>query len=140
MRDIRPSLADYRKGAFYVIGEDGDEEHANATDLIYGGILNFCGCGDADASLVFVMRGLEIIDAATAPHPGQSSTDAYTEWKRRSMDHFGSEGASGFFFHWCDREGLSDHGGSIPGWLSEDGKRLLALLGEWASEGAAQAP
>lgn len=41
---------------------------------------------------------------------------------------FGSDGAAYFMYYWMDKEGLTDHGGSVPGWLSTRGRSVLHEL------------
>ena len=32
--------------------------------------------------------------------------------------------------YWCDAQGLTEHGGCVPGWLSKKGEKVLADLRE----------
>lgn len=44
---------------------------------------------------------------------------------------FGSGGAAMFFYYFLDTKDLTDHGGSVPGWLNEKGDALLDELTEF---------
>lgn len=102
-------------------------------DLLQVGILGFCACGNPDDNLVYVLGALELI-SEDRPNFG-ASMDEWSKWsaahKARELSHFGSEEAASFFYYWADKEGLTEHGGSIPGWLDESGVELLANLREW---------
>lgn len=95
-------------------------------------ILNFCGCG-LGTDFDYIMGGLAFInqDGDKAPKWPQER-DAYDAWWFRRQDkeiaHFGNEAAAQFFYKWADQQGLAEHGGSVPGWLTEDGKKLLSLM------------
>lgn len=112
--------------------EDGFEDaegcwHEDAGSLLQTGILKFCGCGVPEGNLDYIRGGLELI---AEPHPAHHGDwDAW--WKDREarvLAHFGNERAKYFFYYWADKEGLTEHGGSVPGWLTDKGKDLLHML------------
>lgn len=78
------------------------------------GILKFCGCGDPDENLEYILKCLKEIEA---------------------KDPVSDNGPAGLFFcYWADKEGLTEHGGSIySGCLSDKGKELLKDI-EWCLE------
>lgn len=125
---MRKTLAEYAK-------QDGYEDeqgcwHEDAESLLQTGILGFCGCGRGEDSLLYVLRGLELID-----EKGPDARDKWDAWyaghRARMDEHFKTSGAKYFFFYWCDKEGLTEHDGSVPGWLDDKGLNLLAMLREW---------
>jgi hypothetical protein len=97
--------------------------------------LGFCGCGCPEDAFAYVLGGLRLIHN---PPPLPDPRDSGEEF-RAAVDarfaayavHHGSDGAMYFFWYWCDAEGLTDHGSSVPGWLTEKGERLLAMLERW---------
>ena len=104
--------------------KDDDGAHHGAVDsLLQSGILGFCMCGDPDENLDFIRAGLEHIDRYT--------TQPYEDWNRDKLALFGNDGIARFFWYWADKEGLTDHGSSVPGWLEPNGRELLALLREY---------
>ncbi len=114
--------------------EDSDGlYHEDATDLIQCGLLGLCGCGGPEDNLSYILAGLALIDEQIPDLKG-----ALDEWweghKARIADHFKSPEGEYFFYYWADKEGLTDHGGSVPGWLTDKGRALLSLLREWESE------
>lgn len=112
---MRKSLKEYAKDRGYE-DEDGFY-YPDAAGLLAVGLLNLCGCGDPESTLLYILGGLELIE-----NPDD-------EDGRRS--HFASVGAEYFFYYWCANEGLEEHGGAVPGWLTDKGHTVLSLLREW---------
>lgn len=103
------------------------------------GFLNFCGCGRPHTSLAYIMKGLELIGEKN-PHE-RSTSEArelaeawYNAHRERLKAHFLTEGAEYFFYYWASEEGLTEHGGSVPGWLTDYGKETLEQLRKWYEE------
>lgn len=115
---IKRTLKEYEKGDVYE--DDGGCLHEYAEDLLQAGILGFCCCGRPFESLSYIRRGLELIDEREGH-------------KKRLADHFQTDAAMYFFYYWCDKEELTEHGGSVPGWLTEKGSALLSLLRDFES-------
>ena len=103
--------------------------YQSAEELIQCGMLGFCGCGIPDENLRYVLGGLELINET--PQGGRDFSAWLADNKRRALDHFGGERARYFFYYWADKEELAEHGGSVPGWLTEKGERLLYALRAW---------
>lgn len=102
----------------------------NAEQLIQSGILGFCECGIPDRNLKYILGGLRLINE-------KGPSDLY-EWKQwwvshqsKISAHFGTKEAEYFFYYWADKEELTEHGGSVPGWLTSSGDDLLQMLEEW---------
>lgn len=117
-------------------GPDGCD-YEDLESLIQCGIFEFCVCGNPDDNLAFIMAGLEHIESLKADVWTDKKT--YDDWAAEGLLLFGSENARRFFFYWCDKAGLTEHGGSIPGWLDDHGYHALALLREWKA-GLPEAP
>ena len=78
-------------------------------DIIHTGILDFCGCGDPKRNLEYILEGLEYIDR-----------------KIEFIDIFGNDRSRAFFFYWADKEGLTEHGGTVDSsWLTIEGENLM---------------
>lgn len=106
--------------------EDPEGLHYNnSEDAMMVGVLGFCGCGMPEATMVFIAEGLRLLHQRLNEPPTE-----YKEWDARVTSHFGSCGARYFFWFWCDKEGLTEHGGSVPGWLTGRGVTILAELDE----------
>lgn len=108
--------------------------YEDATDLIHSGILGLCGCGLPEENLQYILGGLELI-AEKSPETVAPEDNAFDEWwvdyKKRTARHFGNDQAAYFFYYWAAKNGLTEHGGGVPGWLYGKGLELLAILREW---------
>jgi hypothetical protein len=108
--------------------EDGCE-YDTAEDFIQCEVLGFCGCGNPECNLKFIMDGLKHINSIS-PSNRSNFDEWYQQWYEEGLSFFGSEGARYFFFYWAAKEGFTEHGSSVPGWLTEKGNHLLSDLAE----------
>jgi len=115
----------YKQGEDYV--DESGCHWDNAEDLIQCHILGFCGCGQPEENLIYVMEGLA--------HIGKNYDEGsvFEDWWQDGIKLFGNKRAMYFFFYWADKEELTEHGGSVPGWLTMKGKELLSDLVEICS-------
>lgn len=100
-------------------------------DIVGSGMLGFCGCGAPEENLRYVLGGLALMNEERPGWPSNSMPEFhkwYERHKARCLAHFGSERAEYFFYYWCDEKKFSEHGGSVPGWLTDSGLQLLADL------------
>lgn len=121
-------LSDYASGDRFV--RDGC--HYDSAEDLVSGMLGFCGCGAPDLALDYVGAGLDLVAQRMALWESQDG-HAETRFKAteaRELEHFGTDGARYFFWYWADGEGFLEHGSLVPGWLTERGKQMLALIGE----------
>ena len=102
-------------------------QYETLEDLLQCGVLDFCGCGFPGENLLFIKRGLAHIN-----NPHRQTT--FDLWKKEGKEVFGNENSEYFFFYWCDKEGLTEHGYSVPGWLTKKGKNLFANLIKYEEE------
>ena len=123
-------LADFRK-------DDGYRDEAgcyfdDTEALISTGILGMCGCGDPAGNLEYIRTGLCLIDERLQ----SDATDRkwWDEYQQRVRAHFGNHLSEQFFYYWLDKEAFTEHGSSIPGWLTEKGRDLAEMLKEWKVE------
>lgn len=77
--------------------------------------IGFCGCG-IDGDLEFILTGLDVISIS------------WPERQKLELEHFGSDIAAQFFYKWCNAKELTEHGGSVPGWLSDKGRDLKKAI------------
>jgi hypothetical protein len=96
-------------------------EVVDGVDLSISDVLGFCACGRPEDAHRFILEGLRYVDR---PYDKERWRERFDAEEAR----FGSSGAMYFFWYWLDAEGLTEHGGGVPGWLTERGKDLLALL------------
>ena len=86
--------------------------------VMQAAVLHFCTCGHPEDNLAYIRDGLEHI-ASDAP---------FEEWVVAGNALFGNDRARYFFYYWANQIGLTDHGGSVPGWLTDTGEALLEVL------------
>lgn len=97
-------------------------------------LIGFCGCGAPDVALGYVVDGLKLIQEPF-DRPEQFLPQSYwSDLQARRADHFGANGSDYLFYYFCDFHELTEHGGSVPGWLSDKGKRFLLLAQEALAE------
>jgi hypothetical protein len=102
--------------------------YEDAESLISTGILGFCGCGNPEEATEYVRRSLELINNLKEEVWEDKVT--YEDWRKEVDAHFGSSGAEYFMWYFLDNKGLTEHGGSVTGWLSVEGVELLSDLNE----------
>jgi hypothetical protein len=128
---LRERLEHYAKDDGYMTADECFYE--SATSLLQLGLLGFCACGRPEENLGYVLDGMEVLfESRPSMSEGREAWDAwYRPWRDRVSAHFKTSEAEYFFAYWLDHEGYADHGGSVPGWLTGEGEKLLGLLREW---------
>lgn len=126
----------------YYVGPDGcaygsmPDEDDGVTSLLQVGVLGFCACWTPDENLEYVRAGLRLIaNRFTEEFKNEKYEDQLANW----VALCGNETSATFFWYWADKQGYTEHGGSIGmgGWLSSSGKQLLADLDEVCDEESA---
>lgn len=93
-------------------------------------VLGFCGCGMPENTAAWVLEGLDIINEPFE-HDEKEWLQLYGDWKDRVRKHYGdNDGSRYFFWYWCADKEFTEHGGSVPGWLTDKGKDLRDRLRE----------
>jgi hypothetical protein len=103
--------------------------YQDATDLLQTGFFEFCSCGAPEDNLEYVLRGLESIAALQDKVWTKAMT--YEQWAAECDKHLGDDKAQYFFFYWADFQELTEHGGAVPGWLTDKGRDVMTMLREW---------
>lgn len=128
---------------------NGDASNAlhvgeGADDAVHH-LLGWCGCGMPDAASAYVfnalrhlydfdasssapINGIERRQPAMAPFFTQEYDDRCKAREDARKETFCGNGAEYFFWYWADEKGLIEHGGSVPGWLTDKGRMVLELL------------
>ena len=107
-------------------------EYEDIELMIQDGILDFCCCGNNEANLLYVKNGLMHINNRYDNKKDKDTFDVwFKKWHEEGLKIFGNEESRYFFFYWCDKEGYTEHGSCIPGWLTNRGTELLELLKEY---------
>ena len=97
---------------------DRDECYYDTVESYLGSLFGFCGCGIPEETLAYLMKGLELVDSYIR--------DDFKEWDKACDDHFKTKEGRYLVWYIFDAKELTEHGGSVPGWLTPDGKALLA--------------
>jgi hypothetical protein len=96
--------------------------YEDAESFIQSTILGFCNCGRPWVSLEFIAKCLKQVDI-------YHDSD-FDEWQEENSKIIGDEGVQYFAWYFLHSKDLSEHGGSVPGWLTMEGKELLEDLQE----------
>ncbi len=110
-----------------------DTHYGSVAEVINQGILGFCGCGIPEATLLYLRDVLKHLDDCRTLV--WEKRMAYEDWRAAGRKLFATEGAEYTMWYLLDQKGLSEHGGSVPGWLSPLGKEVLEDLTEMAARG-----
>lgn len=94
------------------INETGKDSQGSSWEYctktyIWCEVFGFCGCYDPDTSFK------EVYDAMIA-------IDEEKQFELRNNSQLAT-----FIYYWLDTKSITEHGGSIPGWLTGYGKELL---------------
>lgn len=87
--------------------------------------LGWCGCGDPDSALEYLAKSLQLIKLL------REDDLKWTDWKIEVDKHHKNDGECYFVWYFLDHKGFTEHGGSVPGWLSQKGKELLEDIEEY---------
>lgn len=88
-----------------------------------------CLCGNPEAVLGMLLRLLRWIDTDLGK-PGPNWSDVVSSWRAQFTEWCPDQGTQYFLLYWLDHhaQDLTEHGGSVPGWLTKKGKDLLEAL------------
>lgn len=104
---------------------DQNECHyEDAESFISTAVLGFCGCGMPSAALEYVRKALQLVDDLN------NNESTMKQWAERKKEVFANDGAEYFMWYFLDNMQLTEHGFSVPGWLTEKGIELLSDLTE----------
>ena len=92
--------------------------------------LGFCGCGMPSDAAEFIAKALAHIGHRCWDGPDFT----YEDWKAEGDALFHNDGIAYFVYYVFDKLELTDHGGSVPGWLTDLGKDVLAKLEKLPAE------
>lgn len=88
--------------------------------------LNIYGCGYQDHAVRFLRDVLLLIDKRQKI---DKNTDyKFETWEAEEKKFFPVIGSETFCYYFLDNLGLTEHGGSVPGWLTGKGRDILNAL------------
>lgn len=89
----------------------------------------FCGCGMPEEAAAFLREVLDNIrELREAPKERGKEMAAYDRFAARQAELLPSDGLRYLLYYLLNHVGVLEHGGSVPGWLSDEGKALLERL------------
>jgi hypothetical protein len=93
--------------------------------------FDFCGCGMPADVVEYVYKSLLVIDEDWKRKDKQSHDITYPIFVAACNDLYKSDGEKYFMWYWLDNQGYTEHGGGVPGWLTNEGKEVLKELSEF---------
>jgi hypothetical protein len=95
--------------------------------------FGWCGCGRPFEAAMHVRSILALIASLHSDKEGQEWREHYQRWTEAEKSLFPHEGSNTVAYYVMDRAGLTEHGGSVPGWLTARGHEMLKDLDEIAA-------
>ncbi len=98
----------------------------------------FCGCGDLGEAAAALAALLNTLAPDHVPAwNGEAPFSAYSQalrdaWRKVLLDH--PEGVLTLLWYWIDHLEITEHGGSVPGWLTEKGQIVRYAARETATK------
>lgn len=129
-------------GQTYSLVRLTDETYFGEAEGALGSLFGFCGCGTPEAPLRLLRDAMRLIDVKpNNPHDFDKWKAAY-RIRRAAMDELfhHDKGVEYLVWYLLDDKKLTEHGTSVPGWLTDLGRDVLVDLDELLSlipEGAA---
>lgn len=108
-----------------------DPEWRDAQYFIDQYDLNFCGCGRPNDVLYYLWKALSLVDDLKENVWENKKT--HEEWQADKAKVFSNIGEEYFMWYFLDSNNFTEHGGSVPGWLTDGGKRLLKELSTYCA-------
>lgn len=109
--------------------------HQDANGFILGYIFGFCGCGMPTEAMKYIRDVMQHVENLhVLNNPDELTPDArsalYDKWAEDGKAIFPNQGAEYFAYYVLDAKGLTEHGGSVPGWLTPKGREVLSDINE----------
>lgn len=102
---------------YYPYKDENGVSYESNTQYIQIEVLGFCGCGNPDSAMKYVRDALLLVS--------KKYEIGYSEWKLRVDKLFPILGSEYFMWYFLDNKGFTEHGGSVPGWITDKGEELL---------------
>lgn len=115
----------FRQPSGEYIGEDKCN-YESALDLLCTDTFKFCGCGHPESALQYMRDVMSHINRLKEEVWENKIT--YEQWNQGGKKIFSNDGAEYFAYYILDNLELTEHGGLVPGWLSEKGLEVLEEL------------
>lgn len=112
--------------------------YEDAEDFL-GSFFGFCGCGRPDVALKYMRDCMShILELEELVWEKKMS---YDDWEKKQKSLYINEGAMYAIYYLLSDKDITEHGGGVPGWLSNtvndtiiSGKQILSDLKEMYPE------
>lgn len=99
----------------------------DAVEVVQEYLLGFCGCGCPEENLKLIRNFLRHMKKRDDVF-NDDVDYTYEMWEADGVVFMGADDMKYFIYYWLDKEGFTEHGGSVPGWLDAKGLDLLEIL------------
>jgi hypothetical protein len=89
-------------------------------NLLHSVYFNFCCCGNPGESLRYIYKCFK--------HLALRDEMDYKDWKKKGRELFPESGSEFFMWYYFSEKGFTEHGSSVPGWLSDLGREVMSNL------------
>lgn len=118
-------LDQYKTDDGYILN---DTRYETPVELVLEGMLGFCGCGDPDGVIEYLTKSL--LHISNLKQLVWEKKLSFEEWNNGGNELHPVTGSDYFMWYVLDSKEFTEHGGSVPGWLTSKGEELLELLNE----------
>ena len=96
---------------------------------VMGNVFGFCGCGSPDEAMKYMRDVMRLVNLK---RPEEIPWDDWYKTQRQKADDLfkGSPGAEYAAYYILNEKNLTEHGSSVPGWLTRKGEDVLVDLEE----------
>lgn len=118
------NLSNFIKDGVYIASNGAtfdDFDH-----FLIEGLMGFCGCGCPEQVINHVHDGLRHVSRLKQEVWEKKMTMG--QWQEAGQKIFLNEGSEYLLYYVLDKAGLTEHGGAVPGWLSDLGEDVLKEL------------
>ena len=99
--------------------------------------LDLCGCGNHALTLEFISEGMRILKITDDDDSDEGWTRKWEEQKKFESKY---QGGALLLWYFLTNMGFAEHGGSIPGWLTDSGRFMFEKITEWKHRKLSQKP
>jgi hypothetical protein len=105
-----------------------DCEYDDPIEFYHSAVFKFCGCGSPEDSLKHIQKSLHLIK--NMKEQLWTKKILWDEWNEQVKIILPNDEIKYFTYYWLDSQKLTEHGGSVPGWLTKYGEETLSDLNE----------
>lgn len=111
----------YKDGDLYLCASFLGAEYRDDIEDVLCHVFNFCGCGMPQEAFKYILGAIQRIHDVKEDGFSEESND-------RLRNYFQSDGEAYTLYYMLDNLEITEHGASVPGWLTEKGELILEDL------------